>query len=259
MSGYISFSRLNLYCRCGYQYYLRYILKVIVPRTTPLIMGTGYHSSLQQNHLQKIDSAVDMPLPELGDFYASQIEEAFKEDVLLTKEQKGQNKVIVRDDTIKRGQSALKVYHDEFAPTLMPLEVERAFTVPLADDVPPLYGIIDLVTADMRVVDHKTASKSPSKGTADSSLQLSAYALGFQSLYGFLPESLELQHSVVTEKGNSKADVQKTVRTPEQLERFVNRVRLVWDGIQKGVFIPPEQGSWACGYCGYRDTGICRL
>jgi len=78
-------------------------------------------------------------------------------------------------------------------------------------------------------------------------------------VWGYLPEELELHYAVVPESLNAKAVPVKTTRSEDQLKRFVERVRLVVNAIRFQVFTPPEQSSWACGYCGYKDTGICQL
>jgi hypothetical protein len=256
---YISFSQFNLCCRCGIQYKFYYIDGIRLPPTTSLINGKDYHGTVEINHRQKVDSAMDLPLKDLNDFYANAVEDSFKEEILFAKDEKGKAKGTVLDETIKRGHAALRVYHRDLAPFLQPLEIEKEFLATLADDLPPLKGIIDLITDDMRVIDHKTASKSPAKDEGEKSLQLSGYAIGFHSLYGYLPEDLELQYAIVSESLNAKAVPVKTTRSEDQLKRFVERVRLVVNAIRFQVFTPPEQSSWACGYCGYKDTGICQL
>jgi putative RecB family exonuclease len=256
---YISFSQFNLCCRCGVQYKLRYIDGIKIPPSTSLINGKDYHSTVEMNHRQKVNSAADLPLADLKDFYASAVETEFKGEVLFSKDEKGKAKGTVLDETIKRGHAALGVYHKNWAPSLQPLEIEKVFLAPLGDDLPPLKGVIDLITSDMRVVDHKTASKSPSKDEGEKSMQLSGYAIGFHALYGYLPEELELQYSVVPESLNAKPVSVKTRRSAEQLDSFKERVKLVVNAIRFRVFTPPEQSSWACGYCGYKDAGICKL
>lgn len=264
MRKYISFSQLNLYARCGMAYYYRYGENLIAPPNPSLIAGKQYHASLEMNHKQKIDTALDLPLSVMNDHYANAVSEAFKEEVALSEEEKSLGKITMMDKTISKGQAALRVYHSDFAPNLQPLEIEKEFSINLGKDLmgnelPPLFGILDLVTVDMRVIDHKSSGRSPAKGDAENSLQLSAYALGFRELYGNFPEGMELQYAVVTDKGNAKSVVLKTQRTQDQIDRFLRRVSLWVDGIRKGVFVPPDQSSWACGYCNYRDAGICPL
>ncbi len=252
---YISFSQINMYSLCGVQYHFKYIIGIKTPATPAQIQGKMYHAALEQNNRQKIETAVDLSLSQMEDFYSNAVEEAFREEVFLKASEKDRGKTAIRDEVLKKGRIALATYLTEHAPGTQPLEVEKGFFVPLGDHLPPLYGIIDLITIDLRVVDHKTASKSPSEGEAEKSQQLSAYALGFKTLYGMDPTSLELQYTVVTEKGNSKAVKLTTQRTEDQINRFLNRIKAVVDGIGKGVFIPPEQSSWACGLCAYH--GMC--
>jgi hypothetical protein len=271
---YISFSQFNLCCRCGIQYKYHYIDGIRLPPTTSLINGKDYHSTVEVNHRQKVDSAIDLPLKDLDDFYAAAVEESFEEEVLLVKDEKGKAKGTVLDETIKRGHTALRVYHQDLAPFLQPLEIEKEFLADMAPfllltkeeeeanlgaNLPPLKGVIDLITDDMRVIDHKTAKKSPGKDEAEKSLQLSGYAIGFHSLYGYAPDLLELQYAVVPESLKAKAVPVKTTRSAGHLDSFVRRMILVVNAIRFGVFTPPDQSSWSCGYCEYKDVGICRL
>ncbi len=264
MSGkkrdYISFSAMNMYCKCGMQYMLHYEEGVKVPPTTSLINGKEYHGTLEVNHRQKVESRVDLPLQDLKDLYADGVQKAFQGEVLLKKDENDLGKVEVLDKTLLRGFAALEVYHRDLAPTRQPLEMEKEFKIRLSDDLPPLYGFIDLITEGMVVIDDKTAQKTPAKDEAEKSLQLSTYALAFNDLYGYLPPELRLDYVVVTPKTNKgSASPLSTARNQGQLDRFIKRLRLVVDGICKGVFIPPEQGHWACGYCGYGDMGLCPL
>ena len=259
MRNYVSFSQINTYCQCGYKYYLHYAEDIILPPSPSLILGSAYHSTVETDLRQKISTGTDLPLSEMEAFFANFVEAKFKEEILLSEDEKERGKSTVMDSCITRGRAALKAFSEDYAPSLQPLEVEKEFNVSLRDDLPPLKGYIDLITTDMSVVDHKTAKKSPSANEADNSLQVSAYALGFKALYGYIPEELELQYTVVPESMKVKTVPLKTKRTQDQIDRFVNRVVLVVDGIRKGVFIPPEQTSWACGYCGYKDLGYCPL
>lgn len=251
--NYISFSQINLYSLCGVQYYYRYIAGIKTPSSPAQIQGKNFHAALELNLRQKIESATDIPLQQMEDFYTDATEKAFADEVFLKAAEAEKGKTAVRDEVIKKGRIALGTYYREHAPGIQPLEVEKGFFANLGDDMPPLYGIIDLITTDLRVIDHKTASKSPSEGDADKSQQLSAYAIGFNTLYGMDPTSLELQYTVVTEKGNAKAVTLKTQRSKDQIARFLNRARAAVHGIQKEVFCPPDQSSWACGCCAYRE------
>lgn len=256
----ISFSQIDQYCKCGIKYFLYYEEGIVIPSSTSLVLGTTYHKALEVNHTQKIESGTDLPLSDLQECSANGIEEAFKEDILLSEDEKHKGKIGARDLLIHRSDAALKAYREELALNIQPLEVEKYFKIPLEDDLPPLVVVIDLITQDMRVVDNKTSSKKPPENVADESIQLSAYALAFKNQYGMVPTGLELQHTVVTAKTLSATTVTtKTTRTDEQLDHFKLRLQMVVDGIRKRVAIPPSQGDWQCKSCGYRELNYCPL
>lgn len=255
----ISFSEMNKYCQCGMQHHLHYNEGIKLPPTPPLIGGNKYHKTLELNHRQKIDTDVDLPLKELTDFYESLVRKEFEGEILLLKKnEKEAGKVNCRDNIISRGIEALGLYHREFAPNIHPLAVEQDFKVDVGKDLPYLYGFIDLIDIYMKVVDHKMSSKSPSEDAAEESIQLIVYALGFYSLYGYLPDEMELQYAIVSDKAkSSKPKICKAVPTEEKIRRFMNRLRHIVEGIVKGVIIPPDQSSWLCGACGYKELGYC--
>lgn len=258
---YISFSQMDMYARCGYSYFKRYIEERILPPNGSLILGSKYHLAAEVDMKQKAKSGVNLPLNFLQDFYADSVEGAFAEEVLLSKEEEQKGKLTLRDNIISRGSEAIKIYHNEVAPKMQPLEdgIEKTILVNLGQDLPPLKVVIDLITTDMIVADHKSGAKSPSADTADKSIQLSAYALAFYQEYGFLPNELQLHYAVVTKTGSAKYVPLTTVRDEDQITRFLNRVRLIVDGIRKEVFIPPDQTAWICGTCGYKLIGECPL
>lgn len=257
---YTSFSEINLAARCGIQHALRYKEGIIIPPSTSLIKGTHYHSALDRNHRQKIETSTDLPLGELKEVYAAGVENAFKNEVLLKKDERDKGKGGTMDLTISGGYAALDVYFKNLAPNIQPLETEVKFKVPLGYELPDLLVVIDTITTEMKVIDYKTSAKTPPSTEAQNSIQFDAYALAFNAKYGFLPPEMELQYAVVTPKTQKASTVVlPTTRTEDHLENFRRRVYYIMDAIRKDVRVPPPQGDWSCGACGYRELNYCPL
>jgi len=256
--NFLSFSQVNMYSRCGLQYYFRYIEGRKVPPASALILGSAVHKGQETEYRHKMEKGEDLALDSVSDIVADEIERAFSEDVLLNEEEQSRGKDLVKGEVKDTGVSMIATYYNEVAVRTTPVAVEEKFEFGVGVGV-PVIGYIDLITDDGVVVDTKTTSKAPTKDQAEKSQQLTIYALGYQTLYGFLPESLRLDFVVAPgKKTPSRVIALETTRSEEQIARFARRVARVVDGIRKGVFIPPDQGSWACSYCGYRDTGICK-
>jgi CRISPR/Cas system-associated exonuclease Cas4 (RecB family) len=268
----LSFSQINMYSRCGIQYYFRYVEGIIVPPASALILGKAFHKAQEEEYKHKLETKQDMPISIVTDLFAEEVERDFSQDVLLKDEEKTIGKTQVRDRIKDNGINMLTEYYYSVAVNTMPEAVEKEFTI--TEDFPllmdsntglivelpaPVKGYIDLITDKNEVIDTKTSSKTPTKDTAEKSQQLTIYALGYKEIYGTLPEKLRLDCIIQPgKKSPSRVVTLETTRNIEQIERLARRIARVAQGIKAGVFIPPDQGSWACSYCGYRDIEICK-
>lgn len=262
---YLSFSQINLYQRCGVQYYLKYIEKTPTPSNVALVKGKSFHSALEENFKQKIASGNDLPVDKILDVYRDSVVEGFNDNILLDPEETEGTEAVM-GATVDSGVAMLKIYMAELAPTIQPLSVEEEVLISHRDvtgnseELPvPLRMFIDIVAIDGTVYDHKTSAKTPPSSTADDSQQLTIYALGYKEHYGLLPSRLVLNYAIAPgKKSPAKCIAIETKRDENSINKLLNRVTRVVDGIQKGVFIPPEQGSFACSYCPYKRTGACK-
>jgi putative RecB family exonuclease len=156
---------------------------------------------------------------------------------------------------LNRAEQLLTVFHDSFNPEVTILGVEEFFAVDL-DDVPPLQGYIDLIeqspSGRIAVVDLKTASRKSSENAAHGNLQLTAYALGAESL-GFDPDELLLRLDVLVKTKIPDFVRYETTRTPQQRDRFIKTAKQVWNGIAREVWFPNE--DWHCTQCPF--AGPC--
>ena len=266
----ISFQKINMYSRCGLQYYFRYIQGLKLPPTTAVVQGRACHKAAEEFYKKKFEEKHNPPLEFMLDTFSDELERIFtEEEIQLSEEEERVGKKKVQASLKDDGISMMRVYHQNRAVEVDPFLVEAYFEVPLGpiasqtlaaydgslEDV-NLIGYVDLADLNGVIFDLKTKKKAPGKQDAESSQQLTAYALGYKTVMGMLPSKVVLDCLV-----NSKTPKLVSLasfRTQEDLERLLKRIIRIVDGIRKGVFIPPDQGHWACRYCGYRDFGICK-
>ena len=134
-------------------------------------------------------------------------------------------------------------------------EMPEAVEVPVEADLsqhglPVLIGVLDLVRAGGRIVDFKTAAKTPEPEMAlhQNGVQLDCYSVLYREATGKRESGRELHHLV-------KTKVPKLVITPAEpmLEYQRNRLfRLMEDyvdGLDRGDFIPaPGFGCMGCEF-----------
>jgi len=108
------------------------------------------------------------------------------------------------DEAIARDQAwaMLETYFAQcpIAPDEGPEGVEVQVECSLGAGIPPLYGIIDLVRPPGRIIDYKSAARSPSEGMAEHqhATQLACYALLYRSATGERETGFELHHLIKT-------------------------------------------------------------
>jgi putative RecB family exonuclease len=167
-------------------------------------------------------------------------------------------------DQRKTGWSVLEMY---FANTpIKPDERPEAVEVPVEADLsryglPTLIGILDLVRAGGRILDYKTAGKTPNPEDAahQNEIQLSGYSVLYRETAGKRESGRELHHLI-------KLKTPKLVITELGPMTEVQRVRLfkVMESYQSGLvrkdFVPSP--GFHCNGCEFfnecrRWTGEC--
>jgi CRISPR/Cas system-associated exonuclease Cas4 (RecB family) len=264
-----SFSQMNMWMRCGWQYYLRYILGKIDPPSIPLNSGKAIHQSLEYNGLHKLKTKEDMALADLLDIqsdahdkYMSSLEGANKKDV-------GEDKDL--------SASILTVHRRVHAPAITPIAVEHSFRVELPDDEHgpylPVIGFIDAISevpdkrpgpTGGRIValeDYKKVSMRKGQRDVDLSPQLTLYDYVYNLETERLTDVVGFRQLGFTKKeGPYSEPLYRTHLTEpkrrNRWKRVLNQLKQVQLAIQKGVFIPADDPK-VCGWCGYKD--ICQF
>ena len=238
----VSASRLNCWLHCRLKFYFRYVLKLTKPKTAALHFGSVVHLVLQQWNLTRWRRQP---------FEIAKLKQVFDTGWL------DQGGAIDWDgEEPDQKTSAWNVLEKYFTDTPIKAgELPEAVEVPVEADLsqhglPVLIGVLDLVRAGGRIVDFKTAAKTPDPEMAlhQNGVQLDCYSVLYREATGKREAGRELPHLV-------KTKVPKLVITPAEpmLEYQRNRLfRLMEDyvdGLDRGDFIPaPGFGCMGCEF-----------
>jgi CRISPR/Cas system-associated exonuclease Cas4 (RecB family) len=243
---YLSFSQINMYLKCPRQYEYRYIKGIKKPPSGALVLGTVWHSTVEENYKQKIETKDDLPLDHMQDFFADSWEAKLEEEEIDFKSSPATLK-----DT---GISVVGAHHTNIAPLVNPVLVEEKFRVSLGDNFPfDLLGFWDVIDDKGVVIDNKSYSKAKNQDDINKDLQLTAYSLAYRLVTGKIEKGLRID-SVIKNKKPRTVQI-STTRTNEDCKWFLGLIEGVAQGIVKEVF-PPNPLGWWCSskWCGFWET-----
>jgi len=237
----ISVTQLKMYLRCPLQYFFRYGCDLKIPPTGDMTLGRTIHQTLGDNYRQKLESRRDLPISDVTDIFSDYWEREIQETVFRPDEKPGELK--------DQGVELLTAYHENIAPAVQPVEVEREFLIDTGVTELPLKGYIDLIDEQGIIIDHKTSKRSYPPNSAEKDLQLTAYALAYRTLYGENESGVRLD--VMVRNKQPKIQQLSGQRTIEDIKRFLRIARQVERGIKNEVYYPNE--GYMCNICGYYD------
>lgn len=243
---YLSPTQLETYLRCGEAYRRRYVEGERIPPGIVALQGTGVHVGAEVNFRQKIATGTDLPVRDIVDASVDGFDRQLVEGWSVDPE--GPSVGDARDEVA----SLATVLAREVCPEYQPTHVEQTVKIELPGSHDML-GVIDLA-ADGRVVDLKTTSKVWSQDTIDRSPQVTFYAAAHRLLTGEIAQEVVIENLVKTKK--PKRVKLTSTRDTKDFAALAARINAVSAGINAGVFVPAESGSWMCSrrWCGYFDS-----
>jgi hypothetical protein len=240
----LSHSQISLLLRCPRQYYYRYIEKLKSPVGGALILGSSYHRALETNFLAKVKDGKDLGVSVLFDAFDAEWNSRLAHDEIDWQDDSpGELKDV--------GKQLVDVYMHNAAPFVMPVEVERKFSVHLPElEGYTLDGIIDLITDAGVVVDHKTAARAKSQDDVDQDLQPYAYATAM--LTDPALDEIDFEFHTAIKKKSPEIQRLSTKRNRTDVAWYMGLVCEAVKMIRAGIF-PPNPCGWHCNpkWCGY--------
>lgn len=244
--GYISASRLKSFHACRLQWYFRYVEQIAVPTSPPLLVGKAVHAVLQDWNLARWRGEDCSAERMERAFAASWIHLCEEESMVWSSPEEGAK---ARDGAlgVLRHYLAHAPIPREEKPEAVEVRVERDLD---GHGLPPLVGVIDLVRAGGRIVDFKTASRSPEAGMAAhlNEIQLGCYALLYREATGRKESGFELHHLVKTKEPKLVVTALDPMG-PDQIRRLIRTMESYVRGVEAEDYVPSP--GLHCSYCDY--------
>jgi len=235
----LSHSQLSKWQRCPRSWEFLYVKKIKAPTSLTFVMGSAYHKALETYYLAKIqrqELSIGDILGVYHEEFSAQVTKADGEAGIDFDEKSPA-------DVKALGAVLVKLYMQEIAPGITPLSVEMPFNLNIMGV--RITGRIDLIQANNRVVDHKTAAKAYKQEDADKEMQPCAYAFG-------LGREIEFDYHVAIKTKVPKLQIVSTRRTQAHINWWETMVMQEIQQMKTGI-APPRPNGWHCSpkWCGY--------
>jgi len=237
----ISASRLNCWLQCRLKFFFRYVLKITKPKTAALHFGSVVHLVLQQWNMARWRKQP---------FEIAKLKQVFEAGWL------DQGQINWDGEETEQKNSAWSVLEKYFIDTPIKAdEIPEAVEVSVEADLtqhglPTLVGVLDLVRSKARIVDFKSAAKTPDNDMAlhTNGVQLDCYSILYRESTGKREAGRELHHLI-------KTKVPKIIITEAgpmmeyQRNRLFRLMEDYVDGLERENFIPsPGFGCMGCEF-----------
>lgn len=263
----LSTTQVQDYLKCGRFYYYKYLCPEIPdpPKTYYLLRGTAVHAALEHNYRFKVYHRQDMRLSQVLEIYEKEL--SFEKDSVDWLDSS-------YGEMLDLGTAVLGEYFDKIAPYTFPYPTDWSVEYPFLMPFPftqnkiNFSGVIDLLTNELILIDHKTKEKSPSKGEFSRSLQMQGYSYAVmrqikENILGPIPRPL-LESFRKKRKFSARVDCLVFGKNPkvvsedvkfgvEDFESFLQTTYEVWKSIISGSFPPNRMAFYGhCDkYCSY--------
>src|SRR3990167_4958989 len=250
----INFSAVDMYQRCGKQYWFRYVKGRRSPPSIALAEGSSHHKAVEEDNLEKMSHDRELTSKKLTELFVHE----FRNLVPVYQRECDELKTDLdwggedEDAVVRRAKILHDHYSSKFSPHLRPVMVEEAVSkeYEVGGVKFRLFGQLDMATRDT-VWDYKAVKRAKTERDARESVQLGVYAkMVGKAKTGFI--------SFVKQKPH--VEVVRVERTPAGTAGGLGVVASVVDSIRRGSFplAKPDPMSWWCSqkFCG--DWDDCR-
>ncbi len=246
-----SATQIGQFYYCPISYYFSYVKGIKPENNSNIYMahGTAIHAALAFNYKQKITSRKDLPAREIYGYFKDEFTKEIQKGNLYSSYD-----IINTQTFCMLTETVISDYMEKVAPKIMPLEVEFKVEVQLKNyPIKPLV-IIDLITEDGMIIDHKTIGKSSiskwSQKNVDNNMQLTLYAAVYRKLFNkaekgvaihLIPRSLDFGFKEI-----------RSNRTQESIHQILSIASSIEKIVELGVFMPNLEN---CGTCPF--SSVC--
>jgi hypothetical protein len=246
-------SGLNMISKCGVQFERRYVNGEKIPPSVAIVIGTATDKSVTADLGHKIETGGALLADgDVQDIARDALKEEWRAGVKVTEDDQ-EDGIGSEGGAIDASVKLALLHHKQAAPDICPTHVQRQWTLDVEGLPIQLAGTIDIQEGMSAIRDTKTSGKSPAKDAADTSLQLTTYALAVRQHDGAVPGMVALDYLVRTKVPKLvQIESQRSEKDfPHLLERVAQASRM----IEAGLFMPAPIEAWWCSakWCGYHD------
>jgi DNA helicase-2/ATP-dependent DNA helicase PcrA len=236
----LSYGQISDYLDCPTRYRYAHVIRIPTPASHQMAYGRALHAAVQAFHRRQL-AAKPMTLDELH----AELDDNWESVGFLTQQHEQARRTAARE-------ALERFWREQQTDPARPIAVEQEFSVVLGRD--RVRGRYDRIDRDpdgrISITDYKSSDvRDPATAGRRSreSLQLSIYALAYESQHGQLPAEVALHF---LESGI----VGRSTPSPKRLAKAAEQVTTVSDGIRAGDFAP-NPSPMRCGFCPFRE--IC--
>ena len=238
----LSASKITTYLQCPRRYKFRYLMKLAQPwKASALALGSAVHSALESFHQQRV-AGRSMTPKSVGELF--RIDWASEQiDAIRYKESE------TSSDLATTGEQLVRLY----AAANQNVEVRAAevpFELPVVEGV-VLRGLFDVLLADDRVREMKTAARNYDAAMLQRHVQISAYAWAYSVLFG---RQAVIEVVAMLKLRQPRIETHEVTRSAAEQSWFVELAVEVARAIEAGAF--PPNPTYACAGCEYAEP--CR-
>jgi putative RecB family exonuclease len=248
----LSVSSISDYMDCGLLFKFSRIDRLAPEfKADALIFGTAIHAVLAEFY-EALQTGQKMSAKQLQEIF-----EIHWQRLALDREDIKYKPDKDYDTLLLEGKELLSIFHQKIPEDEGEIVgIEQAFQFWL-DGLPiPIIGAYDLVLEDaagtITIVDHKTVSKAYANADVDRNFQMTIYGMGARA-NGYNDREVLLRFDCLIKTKIPKFEQYYSTRTSVEEMKALRKILTVWDGIQKGVFIPHDL-SWKCAGCAYKTA-----
>lgn len=247
----LSVSSINSYIDCSLMYKFSRIDNLRPDFLSDnLIFGSCIHRILAEFNQEKMMGNI-LSSDEIENMFKTDWEKSAK-DNLDIQYSKGNTYRTLLNQGVKMLQEFMKRVPENDATIIA---IEEPFIMRIEGLDIPLIGIMDLVEEDedgtLTITDYKTSKRSMAISEVDSNFQLTVYYTAAKA-NGYADREINLKFDCLIKTRTPKFEQIYTERSSDHSAKAIKKIKLVWDGIQKGVFIPNDT-SWRCHGCSYKS------
>jgi putative RecB family exonuclease len=247
----LSVSAINTYLNCSLMFKFSRIDKFKPDHLSDnLIFGSSIHKVLAEYNQEKMMGHI-LSSEDLEEMFKKVWEDAAKDNDEIQYSDKVSYRILLNQG-IKMLQAFIERAPENDA-TIVAIEEPFVYEIDGLDV--PMIGVMDLVEEEddesLTITDYKTSKRSMPINDVDNSFQLTVYYTAAKA-NGYGDRNINLKFDCLIKTQKPKFEQIYTARSEAHSLRAIKKIMHVWEGIQKGVFIPNDT-SWYCRTCSYKS------